>query len=137
MASFRSALVSRVEADGGVTAIVGVTGIYPPGVPVTVSAPYIVYQLTAGEAVDHFTGVTQLRSYRVTFDCFGTSMLQAEQIADALRTLFEKTSTTVDSVTFESAHSDFTNDGFDPPVSGQSFGQYYVSIDFEIWATHA
>lgn len=136
MASFRTALVSLLENDAGVAALVG-TKIGPAGLVSTIALPYVAYEVLAEERVRHFTAATTLRRYDVQITAYAATLLAAETLAAAIAALFERISTTQDSVTFIVGARLRQSDDFFRPQVGEGVGLYSVTADYSFWCDHS
>lgn len=79
-----AALVALILASPSITNLV-VGRIVPAGKPQALAYPYLTYAIVSDIEITHTNdGRGDLREARVQFDCWGSTLLQANQLAAAL-----------------------------------------------------
>jgi len=73
-----------LTADAGITALVG-TRIYPQLLPQAPMFPAISYQVVSGFRETAMDGPAGVNRARLQFDCWASTYLQAEAVANAVR----------------------------------------------------
>ena len=106
-----------LKNDTGVKALINAR-VYPLAAPQNVSKPYMTYRVIAGNKIQTMKGDIFQGSYRMQFDCYGTSYASVKAISQAVKNCL---------VGFLSSHNINIMDDFEDET--QLFKQI---IDFKI-----
>lgn len=133
--SFSVDLRTFLLADGTISGIVG-QKIHPLRFPPTPAYPAILFSIITGDRSNHYRGADGLAAPRIQFDCYATTYLGAELLAEALRkrvngfkgVMGGSPGTTVQGIFYDSER-DFYEEGADQGT-GSGAGLYRRSVDY-------
>ncbi len=130
----KTALITYLLAQTAITNLVG-TRIKPNRLDET-TLPAIVVRKSGGEHIRTFDGPIGCAQPSFTIRCYGTSSLQADAVADAVRLRLDGFGPgTMGTVSVKEVVVEDEDDVFDPPADGSDDGFYAVDVDVRI--THA
>ena len=125
------AIIARLLADPGVTAIVG-TRVHPGSVPQGTALPAIVFNRVDGAPLYSDDGEAGLETERVQIDCWSDSYSEAKRLARAVRASLSAFAGTVAGVAFQNILLDAERDLRERGSGAESY-PFRTSLDFIIW----
>ena len=137
-----SDLITYLESKSTITAFVGTNPnerIYVARRPQADSLPAIVIDYTSSDHVPSLDGASGLVSTNISISSFSTSSLQAEQMGDALRLIFDgynsSASVSIGSLDVRSVDLQSDSLSYLAPVDGSDVGVYEFEQQYEITFT--
>jgi hypothetical protein len=121
--TFEADLKTHLAADSGITALVS-DRIYPMVVPQGAAMPALTFQHIGGQPMTNLAGGDgNLLNYRVQINCWSDTYLQAQALAELVRTRLQTAAST-----FKAVATLVPQDTFEPDP--KRFGVY---LDFSFW----
>ena len=132
MASIAEELRSKIVGNAGIAAVVGAR-VYHANVPETAALPYIVYGRTAGVEEPQLDGSGGLVECDFTIECRAGSMDAADDLAELVRALIDRTSGTWGAKTIRGCFVKDTDDSYTPWPPGSDEGEYTVAYVAKVY----
>lgn len=122
-------LVAKLKATTAVTDIVALR-IYPMSAPQGEALPYIVYEITLDNPINHATGTTGTASMRLAVSCLAATYAGAKTLAAAVATALS--GWTDDSGCLW--HLDSSSDDIGETQVGRDVPEFYaVAQEYTVW----
>jgi hypothetical protein len=128
----KSGLVSLLSGEATITSICG-TRVYVTKAPQKAILPHVIItQMSSEENITLDGGSGQLRFLNFDIDCKSKTSVQAEQLANAVRTFLDDYSGTAGSYTIGAVIMNDESDDYEPPTDGSDIGVHVVTLDLDI-----
>jgi len=128
----KSGLVSLLSGESTVTAICS-TRIYVGKAPQKALLPHVIITQMGSEENGSIDGASgQLRFLTFDIDCKSKTSVQAEQLANAVRTFLDDYSGTAGDYTIGAVIMNDESDDYEPPTDGSDVGVHVVTLDLDV-----
>jgi hypothetical protein len=128
------AIYTYLAAQAGIASAVS-TRVYPRGeTPQRTTYPYITFQRVSSTGHHHMLAAEALGQQRYQFDCWATTALSAETVAEALRAELDGFRRgLMGTVTIMAVHLVDRSDEAIPPTDGSDRSKFRVRQDYMFW----
>lgn len=128
----KSGLVSLLSGESTVNAICG-SRIYIGKAPQKAIFPHLIITQMSSEENGTLDGKSgQLRFLNFDIDCKSKTSVQAEQLANAVRTFLDDYSGAAGDFTIGAVIMNDESDDYEPPTDGSDIGVHIVTLDLDI-----
>lgn len=108
-------------------------GVYPAEAPESATLPYIVHHLISDPAEYVMSGVADIRHPMLQIECWGETLSQATNLAEAVRETFSAFRGQLDELFVQGAFLRDSRPGTEDPRDGSQRKRHFVQLDFELY----
>lgn len=130
--SLKSSLITYLRAQAAISDIAGQRVRLQYAESSDRGTAYITVTQVSGDHKQYMTAATGKVIGRIQIDCYETSPIKAEALADAVRGELDGYRGTMGDVFISMCHLDDARDSETPPIEGSARGVYAVQLDFKI-----
>ncbi len=132
MALIEEALVTRLESQAGLTALVG-TRMFPERLPQEPTYPAIAVSRITSERPHALEGSSGLVGAMFQFDVFGKTYAAAKAVVEQLRLALDSFSGTVDGIVIQEVSFESDADVNEHRDTEPTSPLRHIAADFEVW----
>lgn len=133
MADVCQGLRTRLQAVAGVTSLVS-TRVYPDAIPQAATLPAIcMYVIDTQATGQHLYGSSAFTQSRVRVECWATTRLAANALAEQVRLALSRHRDLTASPAIHEITSEGINDEFRTPADGSDNWEYVRVLEFEVF----
>lgn len=125
-------LVALLTAEATITALVG-SRVYVNKAPQKAALPYIIITQLGSEEFKSLDATTStLRMLTLDIDCKADRFVEAESVANAVRTYLDDYSGTAGSYTIGAVLMNSERHDYEPPDDGSDIGLHVITLDLDV-----
>lgn len=136
MADIGRGIRTYLVAQSGVSDLIS-TRMYPDILPQDTAFPSIVYAVISDITEHHLSAASNVSRSLIQIDCFASSRLSANALAEAVRAEMDGYRGSAGSESVLASHMRNRSFSYDMPDENDDVGLYRVMLEFLVWHTES